>query len=111
MSPDGGLYVLPTLDQIHLDLSLTCSKSYKENAVYIFSHLLTDYKGRIMTCVENAYANSFSKKRDYTCKKVDDVYVLELFHGPSMCLFKDVALTLFTTINVLCLKKLRTKKH
>ena len=22
MSPDGGLYVLPTLDQIHLDLSL-----------------------------------------------------------------------------------------
>ena len=21
MSPDGGLYVLPTLDQIHLDLS------------------------------------------------------------------------------------------
>ena len=35
MSPDGGLYVLPTLDQIHLDLSLICTMSYKENAVYL----------------------------------------------------------------------------
>ena len=42
------LYVLPTLDQIHLDLSLICSKSYKENAVYILSHLLDRlYEGRI----------------------------------------------------------------
>ena len=88
MSPDGGLYVLPTLDQIHLDLSLICSKSYKENAVYILSHLLTDYtKEELVACVENAYANSFSKKEITPVKKVDDIYVLELFHGPT-CAFK-----------------------
>ena len=87
MSPDGGLYVLPTLDQIHLDLSLICSKSYKENAVYILSHLLTDYtKEELVACVENAYANSFSKKEITPVKKVDDIYVLELFHGPTCAL-------------------------
>ena len=35
MSPDGGLYVLPTLDQIHLDLSLICSKSYKYFHIFL----------------------------------------------------------------------------
>ena len=63
ISPDGGLYVLPGLDQIHLDLSLICSKSYKENAVYILSHLLTDYSiDELRMCVENAYSNSFPKE-------------------------------------------------
>ena len=28
MSPDGGLYVLPTLDKIHLDLSLISFNSF-----------------------------------------------------------------------------------
>ena len=110
MSPDGGLYVLPTLDQIHLDLSLICSKSYKENAVYILSHLLTDYtKEELVACVENAYANSFSKKRDlHLIKKVDDVYVLELFHGPT-CAFKDVALTLLPQLMSCALKNYEPK--
>ena len=40
-----------------------------------------------MACVENAYANSFSKKEITPVKKVDDIYVLELFHGPT-CAFK-----------------------
>ena len=109
MSPDGGLYVLPTLDQIHLDLSLTCSKSYKENAVYILSHLLTDYtKEELVTCVENAYANAFSKKEITPVKKVDDVYVLELFHGPT-CAFKDVALTLLPQLMSCALKTTNQK--
>ena len=109
MSPDGGLYVLPTLDQIHLDLSLICSKSYKENAVYILSHLLTDYtKEELVACVENAYANSFSKKEITPVKKVDDVYVLELFHGPT-CAFKDVALTLLPQLMSCALKTTNQK--
>ena len=48
MSPDGGLYVLPTLDQIHLDLSLTCSKSYKRKCrLYTFTSSYRLYEGRI----------------------------------------------------------------
>ena len=109
MSPDGGLYVLPTLDQIHLDLSLICTMSYKENAVYILSHLLTDYtKEELEACVENAYANSFSKQEITPIKKVDDVYVLELFHGPT-CAFKDVALTLLPQLMSCALKSTSQK--
>ena len=104
ISPDGGLYVLPGLDQIHLDLSLICSQSYKENAVYILSHLLTDYSiDELKMCVENAYSNSFSKDAITPVKKVDDVYVLELFHGPT-CAFKDVALTLLPQLMSCALK-------
>ena len=89
MSPDGGLYVLPTLDQIHLDLSLICTMSYKENAVYILSHLLTDYtKEELEACVENAYANSFSKQEITPIKKVDDVYVFRTFPRSYMCFLK-----------------------
>lgn len=106
---DGGLYVLPGLDQIHLDLSLICSKSYKENAVYILSHLLTDYSiDELSMCVENAYSNSFSKEEITPVKKVDDVYVLELFHGPT-CAFKDVALTLLPQLMSCALKSTNQK--
>ena len=64
MSPDGGLYVLPTLDKIHLDLSLICSKSYKENAVYILSHLLTDYtKEELVACVGNEIGRASCRER------------------------------------------------
>ena len=109
ISPDGGLYVLPGLDQIHLDLSLICSKSYKENAVYILSHLLTDYSiDELSMCVENAYSNSFSKEEITPVKKVDDVYVLELFHGPT-CAFKDVALTLLPQLMSCALKSTNQK--
>ena len=109
ISPDGGLYVLPGLDQIHLDLSLICSQSYKENAVYILSHLLTDYSiDELKMCVENAYSNSFSKDAITPVKKVDDVYVLELFHGPT-CAFKDVALTLLPQLMSCALKSTNKK--
>lgn len=48
MSPDGGLYVLPTLDQIHLDLSLICTMSYKRKcSLYSFTSSYRLYKGRI----------------------------------------------------------------
>ena len=44
-------------------------------------------------CIHNAYTNSFDTEDITPIKKVDDVYVLELFHGPTSA-FKDVALTL-----------------
>ena len=38
MSPDGGLYVLPTLDQIHLDLSLYVQSLIKKMP-FIYFHI------------------------------------------------------------------------
>lgn len=107
--PDGGLYVLPDLDKIHLDLSLICSQTYIENAVYILSHLLNDYTMKeLEECVQKAYSKSFSNLDITPLKKVDDIYVLELFHGPT-CAFKDVALTLLPQLMSCALKSTNQK--
>lgn len=107
--PDGGLYVLPDLDKIQLDLSLICSQNYIENAVYILSHLLSDYTMKELdACVQKAYSQSFSTSDITPLKKVDDIYVLELFHGPT-CAFKDIALTLLPQLMSSALKSTNQK--
>lgn len=94
ISDDGGLYVWPELSSVQLDLNKICQQSYKENAVYILKHLLSDYtEDELKQCVENAYGHSFASEAVTPVRKVGDVYVLELFHGPTSA-FKDVALTL-----------------
>lgn len=109
ISPDGGLYVLPDLDSIHLNLHTICSQSYIENAVYILSHLLTDYTmDELKECVTNAYSHSFSTPKITPIKKVGGIYVLELFHGPT-CAFKDVALTLLPQLMSCALKSTHQK--
>ena len=92
--PDGGLYVYPELDKIHLDLKKICSQSYQQNALYILKNILPDYsESELRDCIQKAYTDRFSDKNITPLKKVGNIYVLELFHGPTSA-FKDVALTL-----------------
>ncbi len=80
ISPDGGLYVWPELDQVKIDLEKICGQTYLENAIYILSFLLQDYtQEQLEACVNKAYKDSFSKKEITPLKKVGDIYVLELF--------------------------------
>ncbi len=109
ISPDGGLYVWPGLADVSLDLSVICKQSYQENAVYILRHLLPDYtEEELKTCVRNAYGHSFASPDVTPLRKVDDVYVLELFHGPTSA-FKDVALTLLPWLMSTALKQYHQK--
>ncbi len=94
ISNDGGLFVWPDLDSVQLDLSTICDQTYQENAVYILGQLLPDYtKEELEDCVKQAYDTNFTAPEVTPIRKVGDVYVLELFHGPTSA-FKDVALTL-----------------
>jgi threonine synthase len=102
---DGGLYVLRDLPDLSVDLDQILNQNYLENAVYVLSKLLGDYtKEELEECVKNAYTSSFSNEAITPVRKVDDVYVLELFHGPTSA-FKDVALTLLPQLMSVALRQ------
>ncbi len=109
ISNDGGLFVWPDLDTVKIDLEKVCRQSYMENAYMILKELLSDYtEEELKECIQNAYGNSFSSKDVTPVKKVGDVYVLELFHGPTSA-FKDVALTLLPQLMQKALKSTNQK--
>lgn len=94
IAPDGGLYVWPDLDTVRIDLNQILTQNYLENAYTVLSALMHDYtEEELKSCISKAYTGTFSSPLTTPVKKVGDVYVLELFHGPTSA-FKDVALTL-----------------
>lgn len=105
IAPDGGLYVLPQIKNIQLDLNTILEQNYIDNAIYILEKLLPDFsQEELSECVHNAYDHSFAKEEITPLKKVGNVYVLELFHGPTSA-FKDVALTLLPQLMKTALKE------
>lgn len=94
LATDGGLFVDPDLGKTKIDIEKHLRSSYKELALAIFKHLLSDYtEEELKACIDGAYTNSFEGGDIAPLKKVGNVHVLELFHGPT-CAFKDVALTI-----------------
>ena len=109
ISSDGGLYVWPMLDQVKIDLHKICEQSYLENAWMILKELLHDFSDEeLRDCIQKAYGSSFSVPEITPVRKVGDVYVLELFHGPTSA-FKDVALTLLPQLMSCALKTADSK--
>lgn len=94
ISDDGGLFVPCSLHKISLDdLNILKDKNYIERAVFILSKFLTDFtEQEIIDCVKDAYSNNkFSSKDIAKVLKLDEqIYMLELWHGPT-CAFKDMA--------------------
>lgn len=109
ISEDGGLFVLPGLKDIQIDMDTILKQNYQENAVYILSKLLPDYTlDELKECVKNAYETNFASKEVTPLRKVGDIYVLELFQGPTSA-FKDVALTLLPQLMKTALAKTNQK--
>ena len=91
---DGGLFVMPNLPEISIDLDEFVGKPYKEIAKLVFSKLLDDFsEEEIDDCINLAYSGTFENEDVAPVKKVGNMFVLELFHGPTSA-FKDVALTM-----------------
>ncbi len=94
LASDGGLFIpeaIPSLTKE--DLLALCDMSYPERAAKILSKFLTDYTyDELLSDCEAAYCeNSFPGGAAPLKKLNDNIYSLELWHGPTAA-FKDMAL-------------------
>ncbi len=97
ISKEGGLFVPDHFPKISLEfLEDLRGKSYLDRAVAVLSLYLTDFtQEELRRCVEGAYASgNFEGENPAPISVLSpDVYLLELWHGPT-CAFKDMALQL-----------------
>ncbi len=94
LAEDGGLFVpdsLPTLT--HEDVETLCKQTYPQRAAWVLSKFLTDYTyEELLEDCNKAYCDeSFQGGAAPLEKVTDNIYSLELWHGPTAA-FKDMAL-------------------
>lgn len=95
LSKDGGLFVPETFPKLSAkDFEELTAMSYPERAAKVLSLYLEDYTyEELLDYSTKAYSRFYG---DDPCPLVnvdEDLYVLELWHGPT-CAFKDMALTM-----------------
>ena len=95
LADDGGLFVPETFPVItQTDLAKMQEMDYAERAATVLSKYLEEYDfNELLNACKNAYAK-FEDADGAPLVKIDDnLFIMELFHGPTLA-FKDVALTL-----------------
>ncbi len=95
LAEDGGLYVPEKFPKVTKEeMDQMAEMGYAERAAFVLGKYLADDLGADFlkeTC-QKAYANFEGKDPVPLVKIEGNLYVLELFHGPT-CAFKDMALT------------------
>ena len=109
LSDEGGLFVPQSFPQV--DVKAICALDYPEMAAAIVGQYLTDYSQEFLQEAAKAtYGAAFGGRAGYLAPVSDEVYSLELWHGPT-CAFKDYALQLMPKLLVEAKKNLdRTEK-
>ena len=109
LSDEGGLFVPQSFPQV--DVKAICALDYPEMAAAIVGQYLTDYSQEFLQEAARAtYGAAFGGKAGYLAPVSDEVYSLELWHGPT-CAFKDYDLQLMPKLLVEAKKNLdRTEK-
>ena len=92
LAPDGGLFISPEILSSPFDWKSVIGLPTLSMAEKILSHLLPDFSD-MPALVRAAYTGKFETPDLTPTVKVGDMYVLELFRGPTSA-FKDVALSM-----------------
>ncbi|MCD6490591.1 MAG: threonine synthase [Thermodesulfobacterium sp.] len=92
LAPDGGLIVPESIPKLsESEIEKLKNLSYQELALEIFKYYVSDIKEQeLRNLIKEAYKN-FRAKDITPVVKAGDIYILELFHGPTWA-FKDIAL-------------------
>lgn len=110
ISDDGGLFVpssFPKLDSALMDELL--GMDYPQRSAKILSMYIEDFSyEELLEYTTKAYAR-FDGDPAPVAKIEDNLYILELWHGPT-CAFKDIALTLLPYLLVASKLKLGKKE-
>ncbi len=94
LAEDGGLFVPSSFPDVSGELSDMLSLSYAERAALIIGKYLEEYdKENLKKACEKAYSQFEENDAAPVVKISENLFVLELFHGPTLA-FKDIALTL-----------------
>jgi threonine synthase len=95
IAPDGGLYVPSEIPEFRPgELVELAGLPYAGRALAVLGKFFDDFGPEALTrCVNAAWGpeGRFDREGVAPLKAVEDVYVMELWHGPT-CAFKDVAL-------------------
>ncbi len=94
LASDGGLFVPDAIPSVTKDeIMKLCKMTYPERAAYVLAKFLTDYTyEELLKDCEAAYSSTSFPEGAAPLKKVtDDIFSLELWHGPTAA-FKDMAL-------------------
>ncbi len=110
ISRDGGLFVPKTLPKID-NLEIIAKMNYRELAFHIMSKFFTDFDPNILKdCIDKAYDNKFTVEDIAPIEKVQDVFFLELYHGPTLA-FKDMALSILPYLLKAAMNTMNIKKE
>ncbi len=91
LAPDGGLLLPESLPDVSGKLDAWSNLGYVDLAYEVMSHFATDIPEEdLRKLIAESYA-TFDHPDVAPSVQVGDVFVLELFHGPTLA-FKDVAL-------------------
>ena len=94
MAEGGGLYVPEQFPVISAEeLKTMLELDYPERAAFILGKFFDEYpQDELLEALKAAYSQYDSEDPVPLVKIEDDLFILELFHGPT-CAFKDMALT------------------
>lgn len=95
LAKDGGLFT-PENINIHINVDELTNLSYQQIATKVIHAFLDDFtEEEISSSVNQAYDNKFDTEEIVPLHKIEDAYLMELYHGPTSA-FKDIALTLLS---------------
>ena len=100
LAEDGGLYIPENPEDLKLDYHEVIQQDYPGMAETVFGKFFSDFdEETIEKVVSRSYTGKFSTEEITPLTKVEDAFVLELYHGPT-CAFKDVALSALPNLMV-----------
>ena len=107
ISPEGGLFVPESFPQFSLEeITAMGEMNYAERSATVMSRYLDEFTyDELLTITNRAYSRFDGEDACPLVKIEDNLYILELWHGPTFA-FKDFALTVLPQLISAC----RTKK-